>query len=48
MRLPEVREQLAQQGLDALGTSAEELARLSRAELARWGEVIKAANIVVD
>jgi tripartite-type tricarboxylate transporter receptor subunit TctC len=48
MRLPEVREQLAQQGLDALGSSAEELARLSRAELARWGEVIKAANIVVD
>jgi tripartite-type tricarboxylate transporter receptor subunit TctC len=48
MHLPEVREHLANQGLDALGTSADELAKLSRAELARWGEVIKAAHIVVD
>jgi tripartite-type tricarboxylate transporter receptor subunit TctC len=47
-RMPDVREQLAAQGLDTLGTSAEELARLSRADLARWGEVIKAARISAD
>jgi tripartite-type tricarboxylate transporter receptor subunit TctC len=48
LHMPEVREQLANQGLDALGTSAEDLAKLSRAELARWSDVIKAAHIVVD
>jgi len=47
-RVAEVREQLAAQGLDALGTSGEELAALSRADLARWGEVIRQAKITAD
>jgi tripartite-type tricarboxylate transporter receptor subunit TctC len=47
-QMADVREQLAAQGLDALGTSAEELAQLSRADLRRWGEVIKAAAISAD
>jgi len=44
-RQAETREQLAVHGLNPIGGTAPELAAFMRAELARWGTVISAANI---
>ena len=45
---PEVREKLISQGLTPRGTSPDELARDMRAQLARYGALIKQAGITVD
>ena len=42
---PESRDRLASQGLEPTTMTPEELGRYSRAELARWAKVIKAAGI---
>ena len=45
---PETREKLIAQGLTPRGTSPDELARDMRAQLARYGQLIKQAGITVD
>jgi tripartite-type tricarboxylate transporter receptor subunit TctC len=45
---PEVREKLIAQGLTPRGTSPDDLARDMRAQLARYGQLIKQAGITVD
>ena len=48
LALPEVREQLANQGLTLQTGSPEQLATLLRSDLARWRKVIGDAKIVAD
>jgi tripartite-type tricarboxylate transporter receptor subunit TctC len=48
LALPEVRERLAQLGIDRVGNSPDEAASYLRSETARWGKVIKAANLRAD
>jgi tripartite-type tricarboxylate transporter receptor subunit TctC len=45
---PEVREKLIAQGLTPRGTSPDDLARDMRAQLARYGQLIKQAGITAD
>ena len=45
---PEVQEKLLAQGLTARGTTAEELGTATRAQLARYAQLFKAANIKAD
>ncbi len=45
---PEVREKLIAQGLTPRGTSADELAKATRAQLARYGVLIKQAGITAE
>lgn len=45
---PETREKLIAQGLTPRGTSPDELARDMRAQLARYGQLIKQAGITAD
>ena len=43
--LPEIRTQFAGQGIEPAGGAPEQLAALTRDDLARWGKLIKDANI---
>jgi tripartite-type tricarboxylate transporter receptor subunit TctC len=45
LRQPDVAERSASLGLDLVGSTAEEFARFQRAEVAKWGAVIRAADI---
>ena len=45
---PEVRDKFVAQGLTPRGTSPDELARATRAQLARYGQLIKQAGITAD
>lgn len=45
VRTPEVRERLAAQGAEAVGSSPAELADFLRKETIRWGKVLREANI---
>jgi tripartite-type tricarboxylate transporter receptor subunit TctC len=45
---PEMREQLAKAGVDAESSTMEELAKLLRADIAKWAKVIKAVGIPVN
>jgi hypothetical protein len=42
---PDVRAKLADQGLEPIGNSPEELAAVIRSETATWAKVVKDANI---
>ena len=44
----DVKERLAASGMEAIGGSPEEFGAFLRAETAKWGKVIKAANIKVE
>lgn len=48
MKIPEVREKMTAQGTDPAGTSPEEFGAFMKSETAKWGRVIKAANIRPD
>jgi tripartite-type tricarboxylate transporter receptor subunit TctC len=48
LRLPDVRETLAKQGMQPTGGSAEQLAQLTRTDLDRWAKVVQAAHIEAD
>jgi tripartite-type tricarboxylate transporter receptor subunit TctC len=48
LQLPEVRERLAGMGAEPSGESPAELAARIKAESARWGEVVRKANIKAD
>ena len=48
IKLPEVREKLATQLMEPVGNSPEEFRAVIDGEIARWGAVIKAANVKVN
>jgi tripartite-type tricarboxylate transporter receptor subunit TctC len=48
LRSPEVREQLARQGMDPIGSSPEEFAAHLKREVVKWARVIKDAGIKAD
>jgi len=48
LKLPEIRELLAKQGMTPGGGSPERFGSMVRAELARWDRVVKAAKIKAD
>jgi len=48
MALPELRERLAEQGLDPVGSTPAEADRWIRAQHDRWGKVIRAQKIVIE
>jgi tripartite-type tricarboxylate transporter receptor subunit TctC len=48
IQLPDVKQKLLEQGGDTVGSSPEYLERVVKAELRKWPEIIKAANIRVD
>jgi tripartite-type tricarboxylate transporter receptor subunit TctC len=45
LQMPEVRDKLAEQGIDVSGSSSEALAVTVRTEIAKWAKVIKDGNI---
>jgi len=47
-RAADVRQRLVDQGAEPVGNSPEEFARLFRAEVARWAEVVKASGAKVE
>jgi tripartite-type tricarboxylate transporter receptor subunit TctC len=44
----DVRERLAQQGIDRVGNSPDEAAAYVKSETVKWAKVIKAANMRID
>ena len=48
LNMPEVRDRFAEQGLETVGSSAPDFDRRIRAELERWGKVIRAAKITLE
>ena len=46
--LPEVKERLAADGADAVGSRPDEFAAYIRAELAKWGKVVKTGGIKLE
>jgi len=48
VKLPDIREKLAAMGVEPVGDTSEQLARTIRNEIARYGPVVKAANIRAD
>ncbi len=47
-KLPDVIARLKPLGIDAVGNSSEEFAKILAADIARWGAVAKAANIKIE
>lgn len=47
-RLPDVIARLKPLGIDSIGSSSEEFAKILAADIARWGEVARAANIKIE
>lgn len=48
VRRPEVQEQFAKQGIEALGSTSEEFASRIRSDTAKWDKIIRASNARVD
>ena len=48
LQLPDIREQLAKQGMNPAGGAPEQLGNLVKSELARWARVVHAAKIKAD
>ncbi|MCX7365033.1 MAG: tripartite tricarboxylate transporter substrate binding protein [Alphaproteobacteria bacterium] len=48
MRLPDIKEKFADLGASAVGSTPAELAAFLRAEMTKWAEVVKAANIKIE
>lgn len=48
LRLPDVASQLSAQGAEPIGSTPEEFRAFLAAEIARWGKVIKAANMKLN
>jgi tripartite-type tricarboxylate transporter receptor subunit TctC len=46
--LPDVKARLKPLGIDTIGNSSEEFAKILAADIARWGEVARAANIRIE
>jgi tripartite-type tricarboxylate transporter receptor subunit TctC len=47
-RLPDVIARLKPLGIEAVGNSSDEFSKILAADIARWGEVAKAANIKIE
>jgi tripartite-type tricarboxylate transporter receptor subunit TctC len=47
-KLPDVIARLKPLGIDTVGNSSEEFANILAADIARWGEVARAANIKME
>jgi tripartite-type tricarboxylate transporter receptor subunit TctC len=48
MRMPDIKAKFADLGADSIGSTPEELAAFLRAEMTKWAEVVKAANIRIE
>ena len=48
MRFPEIRQRLVDGGSEVIGNSPEAADKFLHSEIARWGAVVKAANIRAD
>ena len=48
LKMPDVQERFASIGVDVVGNTPDEFAAQIRAEIAKWGKVIKDANIKVE
>lgn len=48
LSIPEIRQRLTDGGSDVIGNSPEEADRFLKSEIARWGAVVKTANIRAD
>jgi tripartite-type tricarboxylate transporter receptor subunit TctC len=48
VRLPDVRERLANDGAVPIGSTPDEFARFIQSEMSKWGKVVKQAKITVD
>lgn len=48
MRMPDIKEKFADLGAEAIGSTPQELAAFLAAEMAKWAEVVKAANIKIE
>jgi tripartite-type tricarboxylate transporter receptor subunit TctC len=48
MRTEEMKAKFADLGADAIGSTPDELAVFLRAEMVKWAEVVKAANIKIE
>jgi tripartite-type tricarboxylate transporter receptor subunit TctC len=48
VRSPDIREKFAMQGIDALGTTPEEFRRLLRADVQKWGKVVRETGAKAD
>lgn len=48
LRRQELRDRFFQLGIDPVGTSPEEFTQFLRDEVAKWGKVIRAANVKVE
>ena len=46
--MPDVKERFAAIGVDVVGNTPDEFAAQIRAEIAKWGKVIKDANIKAE
>jgi len=45
---PDVRERMLNQGVEPVGSTAEEFARLIKAELPKWAKVVQASGAKLD
>jgi tripartite-type tricarboxylate transporter receptor subunit TctC len=48
LQTPEARERLTNDGAEPVGSTPEQFAAFVRAEMAKWGKVIKAAGLKID
>jgi len=48
LKLPEVRERLSRDGIDAVGSTPEQFAAHIRAEIEKWGKVVRDAGIKLE
>ncbi|MCE3000830.1 MAG: tripartite tricarboxylate transporter substrate binding protein, partial [Betaproteobacteria bacterium] len=48
MKLPEVAQRLAGDGVEAVGTTPGQFAAYLRAEIEKWGRIVKTAGIKAD
>ena len=48
LAIPEIRQRLIDSGSEVIGNSPEDADRFLKSEIARWGAVVKAANIVAE
>jgi tripartite-type tricarboxylate transporter receptor subunit TctC len=48
LQLPDVKEKLTTQGVEAIGSTPDEFRKFLQAEIAQWGKVIRAAKLKFD
>jgi tripartite-type tricarboxylate transporter receptor subunit TctC len=47
-KLPDVAARLKAIGVDAVGTSTDEFAKIIQSDIIRWGDLVKSANIKIE